>query len=159
MYELIINEKQVLEGIKNDENKIVLSVKVKEALQKTHALFNKLNDANENEAMLSVITETEAEMNRILLETLQSHPLVELSKFGYENIIEGSIRYLFVPKEQRVGDYVVDIITVFFKHKGDNSEISVNLPFYLITDQEQESLVLMEMDDDNTIKIESFQML
>lgn len=159
MDELIINEEQVLKGMKDEEQKVTLSVKVKDALLNTHNLFNDLNEANENESMLSVLTETEGKMNRILLDSLQAHPLVNLSNFGYENVIEDSIRYLFVPKEQKVESYDVDIITVFFKCKGENSELIVNLPFYLITEHEKESLVLIEMNDDNHISIESLQIL
>ncbi|WP_121616851.1 hypothetical protein [Virgibacillus halodenitrificans] len=154
---MIIHEEQVLKGMKDGDKKVSLSVNIKETLRMAQALFNSLNEANEDESLVSAITETEGKMNRVLLGALNAHPLVNLNTFAYENVIEDSIRYLFVPKEQQVEDYVVDVVIVFFKCEGENSEISVNLPFYLVSDQEQEFLVSININDETTI--ESLQFL
>lgn len=146
---LIINEKEVLQGMKDKEKRISLPVNIKEPLRKAQLLFDELNHANEDESLLTALTETEGKMNRILLEALQSHPLVDLKKYDYDNVIEDSIRYLFVPKGYQVEHYVVDVIMVFFKCKGENSEISVNLPLYLITEQDEESIIVIEPEEDN----------
>jgi hypothetical protein len=153
--ELIIYDEQVLKGMKDEAKRVSLPVKIKEPLLKTHTLFSKLNVAMEDDSLLSVATEAEGKMNRILLESLQVHSLFDPSKFGYDHVIEDSIRYLFVPKGQQVGDYVVDIITVFFKCTRENSEINVNLPFYLVTVNEKEFIVLMETDTDQVVSIEN----
>lgn len=152
---MIIYDTQVVEGMKDEDKKDILPVNIKEKLFQAHLLFNQLNEHNEDNHYLDTITEVEGRLNKLLLETLQVHPLVDLESYGFENIIEESTKYLFIPKEKQVEDYVVDVLVTFFKCRKESGELSVNLPFYLVTDKEQEVLIPMETDDENVVSVES----
>ncbi|MEX3623578.1 hypothetical protein [Viridibacillus arvi] len=151
---MIINHEEVVNKMQNEEKKISLKSSIKQTLTEVHHLFHKLNDDADID-LLTPLAETERKINIILLNKLNMHPLVDLMTMGYKDVYQDSIQYLFVPKEEVVDSYLVDIITIFFKYKGDNCEINVTLPVYLVTENEQEYIVLIDNYPENLSSVES----
>lgn len=154
MFRMIIKNEEVLQGMQTDDKKIGLKTNIKSSLAKVHTLFNQLNEAAERQ-LFTQLAKTEGEINKVLLNTLNNHPLVDLETFGYQNVNEESVQYLFVPKEEKVEGYVVDIVTVFFKYTEDNSEVSVTLPFYLVTEGDKEYIIAIDTQSEDVMSVES----
>lgn len=146
---MIIHENEILENVQNEEKKVVLPKSMKGILLELHSMFQEgvyeYIDSNNTEGLtLNKAAELESKATSLILKTLGIYPLVDLESFGYQNVEQDSISYSFIPKNKKVGNFIVDSFVLFFKHDDNGQTINTTLPFYYVTTEDQEFLLKAE---------------
>ena len=138
---MIISHEEVIKGMEKNEALIEINEGgLREKLTEIAQSFRHLHE-NADSKMQPFIVQTEHRMYTLLLKDKLSNILENLN---YDEIVDGTVRFLFAPKYEKVNDYIVDFLTVFFDI-GPNSEPIIQ-PCYFISLDRKEYLLPLKVE-------------
>lgn len=133
---MIIHSNEVEESMKMGEKAINVTIpnNFTITLKEVSAAIDELNYKNTSNTTLrehSFIVERQIQ-TALINEKTNGQPLFDLSVLGYTNVKTDTIQYLYTPRNEIVGDYMVDLLTTYFEYEDAGNHYQVLLPLYLI---------------------------
>lgn len=150
---MIIHSNEILEAMKTKEQVIEVTIPTNftPTLKSVTSAIDELNHKNTENTELreqSFIAERKIQ-TALIKEKTNGKPLFDLSVLGYTNIEVDSLQYLYTPKDELVGNYIVDLLTTYFNYEDDEREYQVLMPLYLV--QTDDEIVLLPIQGENQL--------